>query len=176
MNSETFKTINNIVHKWSFAFNLDDHHTQKLRNILIRRAERLTCQYKHSKCGNFNAYIVVGLSKYAARDAARCKNQMSLHAEISLNEPIHEIESDAATRLDFVSNDEATTEQLRLKRDVWETVNLLPRFYSRICKWIMAGQTDTQIAAQLGIHRTSYKRTVFPKVRAAFIRIYGAND
>ena len=173
MSIETFKTIDNLVRKWSFAFNLDDHHAHKLRDMLERRTHRLMSAYKRGRCGNFEAYIAVGLSKYAARDAARCKDQMSLHAEVSLDEPVNGKEADGDTRLDFVADDELAAVRNRRKRDVWEVVALLPRPYRRICEWIMAGWTEAQIAARLGVHRTSYKRTVFPKVRAAFIRLYG---
>ena len=176
MSNETFKTIDNLVRKWSFAFNLDDHHAHKLRNMLERRAYRLTSAYERGRCGNFDAYIAVGLSKYAARDAARCKDQMSLHAEVSLDEPVNGEETDADTRLDFVADDGLAAIRRCRKRDVWEVVALLPRPYRRICEWIMAGRTEAQIAARLGVHRTSYKRTIFPKVRAAFIRLYGAED
>ena len=176
MSSETFKTIDNLVRKWSFAFNLDDHHTHKLRDMLERRARRLMSAYERGRCGTFDAYIAVGLSKFAARDAARCKDQMSLHAEVSLDEPVNSEEADGDTRLDFVADDGLAAVRNRRKRDVWEVVALLPRPYRRICEWIMAGWTEAQIAARLGVHRTSYKRTVFPKVRAAFIRLYGAND
>ena len=176
MSSETYKTIDNLVRKWSFAFNLDDHHAHKLRDMLERRACRLMSAYERGRCGNFAAYIAVGLSKFAARDAARCKDQMSLHTEVSLDEPVNGEEADGDMRLDFVADDELSVIRHRRKRDVWEVVALLPRPYRRICEWIMAGRTEAQIAARLGVHRTSYKRTVFPKVRAAFIRLYGAED
>ena len=176
MSSETFKTIDNLVRKWSLAFNLDDHHAHKLRDMLERRARRLMSAYERGRCGNFDAYIAVGLSKYAARDAARCKDQMSLHAEVSLDEPVNGEEADGDTRLDFVADEGLAAVRNRRKRDVWEVAALLPRPYRRICEWIMAGRTEAQIAARLGVHRTSYKRTVFPKVRAAFIRLYGTED
>ena len=176
MSIETFKTIDNLVRKWSFAFNLDDHHARKLRDLLESRARRLMRAYERRRCGNFDAYIAVGLSKYAARDAARCKDQMSLHAEVSLDEPVNGEETDGDTRLDFVADDGLAAVRRRRKRDVWDVVAHLPRPYRRICEWIMAGRTEAQIAARLGVHRTSYKRTVFPKVRAAFIRLYGTED
>lgn len=176
MSSETYKTIDNLVRKWSFAFNLDDHHAYKLRDMLEKRAYRLMSAYERGRCGNFDAYIAVGLSKFAARDAARCKDKMSLHAEVSLDEPINGEEADGDTRLDFVANDGLTAVRHRRKRDVWEVVALLPRPYRRICEWIMAGWTEAQIAARLSVHRTSYKRTVFPKMRAAFIRLYGTEN
>ena len=176
MSSETYKTIGNLVRKWSFAFNLDDHHAHKLRDMLERRACRLMSAYEHGRCGNFEAYVAVGLAKYAARDAARCKDQMALRYEVSLDEPVNDGETAGDTRLDFVADDGSAAVRNRRKRDVWDVVALLPRPYRRICEWIMAGRTEAQIAARLGIHRTSYKRTVCPKVRTAFIRLYGAND
>lgn len=126
MSSETFKTIDNLVRKWGFAFNLDDHHAHKLRDLLERRARRLTSAYERGRCGNFDAYIAVGLSKYAARDAARCKDQMSLHAEVSLDEPVNGEETDGDTRLDLVADDGLAAVRNRRKRNVWEVVALLP--------------------------------------------------
>lgn len=49
------------------------------------------------RCDNGESYIAVGLSKFAARDAARCKDQMSLHAEVSLDEPVNGEETDGDT-------------------------------------------------------------------------------
>ena len=54
-----------------------------------------------------------------------------------------------------------------------EAVALLPPAYRRICEWIMDGWSDGRIAFQLGMHRTTFKRFVFPKIRVAFIALYG---
>ena len=51
MSHETFKTIDNLVRKWSFAFNLDDHHAHKLRDMLEKRASRLMSAYERGRCG-----------------------------------------------------------------------------------------------------------------------------
>ena len=173
MSTETYKTIDKLVRKWSYLFNLDDHHAGKLRKSLENRAECLERKYDPNQCGNYEGYIASCLAKFAGYDASRAKDQQSARGEVSLNEPVNREDADAATRLDFVANDERVVAAKRRAKDVWEAVALLPPAYRRVCEWIMDGWSDGRIAFQLGMHRTTFKRFVFPKVRAAFIALYG---
>ena len=173
MSTETYKTIDKLVRKWSYLFNLDDHHAGKLRKSLENRAECLERKYDPNQCGNYEGYIASCLAKFAGCDASRAKDQQSARGEVSLDEPVNGEDADAATRLDFVANDERVVAAKRRAKDVWEAVALLPPAYRRICEWIMDGWSDGRIAFQLGMHRTTFKRFVFPKVRAAFIALYG---
>ena len=173
MSTETYKTIDKLVRKWSYLFNLDDHHAGKLRKSLENRAECLERKYDPDQCGNYEGYIASCLAKFAGCDASRAKDQQSARGEVSLDEPVNGEDADAATRLDFVANDERVVATKRRAKDVWEAVALLPPAYRRICEWIMDGWSDGRIAFQLGMHRTTFKRFVFPKVRAAFIALYG---
>lgn len=173
MSTETYRTIDKLVRKWSYLFNLDDHHAGKLRKSLENRADCLARKYDPNQCGNYEGYIASCLAKFAGCDASRAKDQQSARGEVSLDEPVNSEDADAATRLDFVANDEHVVAANRRAKDVWEAVALLPPAYRRICEWIMDGWSDGRIAFQLGMHRTTFKRFVFPKVRAAFIALYG---
>ena len=173
MSTETYRTIDKLVRKWSYLFNLDDHHAGKLRKSLENRAECLERKYDPNQCGNYEGYIASCLAKFAGCDASRAKDQQSARGEVSLDEPVNSEDADAATRLDFVANDMRVVAAKRRAKDVWEAVALLPPAYRRVCEWIMDGWSDGRIAFQLGMHRTTFKRFVFPKVRAAFIALYG---
>ena len=173
MSTETYTTINKLVRKWSYLFNLDDHYASKLRKSLENRADCLERKYDPNQCGNYEGYIASCLAKFAGCDASRAKDQQSARGEVSLDESVNGEDADAATRLDFVANDERVVAAKRCAKDVWEAVALLPSAYRRICEWIMDGWSDGRIAFQLGMHRTTFKRFVFPKVRAAFIALYG---
>ena len=84
MSTETYKTIDKLVRKWSYLFNLDDHHAGKLRKSLENRAERLERKYDPNQCGNYEGYIASCLAKFSGCDASRAKDQQSARGEVSL--------------------------------------------------------------------------------------------
>ena len=57
MSNETYKTIDRLVRKWSYLFNLDDHHAGKLRKSLENRADCMERKYDPAQCGNYKGYI-----------------------------------------------------------------------------------------------------------------------
>ena len=69
MSTETYKTIDKLVRKWSYLFNLDDHHAGKLRKSLENHAECLERKYDPNQCGNYEGYIASCLAKFSGCDA-----------------------------------------------------------------------------------------------------------
>lgn len=86
MSTETYKTIDKLVRKWSYLFNLDDHHAGKLRKSLENRAECLEWKYDPNQCGNYEGYIASCLTKFAGCDASRAKDGVTKITDIVVSE------------------------------------------------------------------------------------------